>query len=429
MPNIVLVGAQWGDEGKGKIIDVLTERADWVVRFQGGSNAGHTVIVGERKYVLHLTPSGILRPNKRCVIGNGVVLDPMEMVSEIEALRQVGVECEGRLFLSSRAHLVLPHHKALDAGREERSSMSGRIGTTRRGIGPAYADKAARAGLRAHALASRRFSEDAREALRRGNEALMVAGLAPLDVETELARLAEAAAQLSAYVADTERLLNEAVARGESLLFEGAQGIMLDVDFGTYPYVTSSNPSAGGASVGTGVSPRHVDRVIGVLKAYTTRVGEGPFPTELRDAVGERLRTVGGEYGATTGRPRRCGWFDAVIARYSAMINGVDEWAVTKLDVLDGLETLRIATAYRLDGRLLDAPPADARDLARCEPVYEELPGWRESVRSVRRPQDLPRHMLAYLSRIEELTGVPVAIVSLGPGREHTLEWKAIEKI
>ena len=424
MPNVVLVGAQWGDEGKGKIVDVLAERSDWVVRFQGGSNAGHTVIVGKRKHVLHLTPSGILHAEKRCVIGNGVVVDPLEMATEIEGLRGEGVECAGRLYLSSRAHLVLPHHRALDAGREERATAGGALGTTRRGIGPAYADKAARTGLRACALRSPRFAADAREALERGNEALAAAGLPPLNMETELARLTAAAAALAPYVTDTERLLNEAAARGESVLFEGAQGALLDLDFGTYPYVTSSNATAGGACVGTGLSPRRVDRVVGVLKAYTTRVGEGPFPTELTGALGERLRTAGGEYGATTGRPRRCGWFDAVLARYSAMVNGVDEWAVTKLDVLDGFETLRIATAYRLDGRPLDAPPADARDLARCEPVYEELPGWWGPLREARHPSDLPDHLRMYLARIEELTGVLVGMVSVGPDRCDTLEWK-----
>jgi len=319
--------------------------------------------------------------------------------------------------------LVLPYHRAIDAAREARAADTERIGTTRRGIGPAYADKAARAGLRAGAMDSPYWVDDARAALRRGNAALAAAGLPTLNEEAELERLRDVAGRLAPYLADTERLINEAAARDEFILLEGAQGLMLDVDFGTYPYVTSSNTAAGGACVGAGLSPRRIHKVIGVLKAYTTRVGEGPFPTELRDALGERLRERGGEFGATTGRPRRCGWFDAVIARYSAMVNGVDEWVVTKVDVLDDLDTLRLATAYRLEGRLLDAPPADARDLARCEPVYEELPGWRGPTREARRAQDLPDHLLAYLARIEEITGVPVRMVSVGPDRRHTLSF------
>ncbi len=422
MANVVLLGAQWGDEGKGKIIDVLMEQADWVARYQGGSNAGHTVIVGDRKYVLHLVPSGILRPGKRCVIGNGVVVDPIDLLSEIEALRGMGVESSGRLFVSNRAHIVLPHHKALDAHREDRSAAGAKLGTTRRGIGPAYMDKAARIGLRAGSLARPTMADDVREALRNGNEALRAQGLPPIDLAVWTERLCEAAGRLAPHVANTCLLLNEAIARGEKVLFEGAQGTMLDVDFGTYPFVSSSNSTAGGACIGTGVSPRRIDRVIGVLKAYTTRVGEGPFPTELKDATGERLRAIGGEFGATTGRPRRCGWFDAPLARYSALINGIDEWALTKLDVLDEFETIRVAVAYRLGGQVVQMPPADARDFSHCEPVYEDLPGWRCSSRDATKPAQLPRRLLEYVARIEHLTGVPVGMLSIGPGRHNTMD-------
>ncbi len=427
MANVVLLGAQWGDEGKGKIVDVLTERAEWVVRYQGGSNAGHTVIIEGRKYVLHLTPSGILRPGKRCVIGNGLVVDPLDLVDEIEMLRGLGVDVDGRLFLSCRAHLVLPHHKALDSGREERASAGERLGTTRRGIGPAYVDKAARIGLRAGAMAGATGAADIREALRRGNEALRLHGLPPVDIGAAADRLIAAAEKLRPLIADTCRLLNEAAARGEPILFEGAQGTMLDLDFGTYPFVSSSNSTAGGAAIGTGVSPRLVDRVIGVIKAYTTRVGEGPFPTELKDATGELLRKTGGEYGATTGRPRRCGWFDVPLARYSAMVNGIEEWALTKLDVLNDLPVIRVAVAYRLGGKLVDSPLADARDYARCEPVYEEIPGWQCSTEGIERPEDLPPRLLAYVRRLEELTSVPVGLLSVGPDRRQTLDLLAAE--
>lgn len=422
MANVVLLGAQWGDEGKGKIIDVLMEHADWVARYQGGSNAGHTVIIGDRKYVLHLIPSGILRPDKKCVIGNGVVVDPIDLVEEIEGLQALGVEVAGRLFVSCRAHVVLPHHKALDADREERATSGPKLGTTRRGIGPAYMDKVARVGLRMGSLAGANAAADVREALRRGNEALRLHGLPPVDIAGWSDRICAAAARIAPLIANTSVLLNQAIARGERVLFEGAQGTMLDVDFGTYPFVSSSNATAGGACVGTGVSPRRIDRVIGVIKAYTTRVGEGPFPTELKDALGDRLRAVGGEFGATTGRPRRCGWFDAPLARYSALINGIDEWALTKLDVLDELETIRIAVAYRFGGRLIETPPPDARDYARCEPVYEEVPGWRCSSRDVRSPEDLPPRLRSYVARIEQLTGVPVGLLSTGPARHNTMD-------
>ncbi len=422
MANVtVLVGAQWGDEGKGKVIDVLTERAEWVVRYQGGNNAGHTVEIAGARHVLHLIPSGIFRPPTRCVIGNGVVVDPLALRDEIAEVRQAGIPVDGRLFLSDRAHLVLPYHRAFDAGRERALGQGERIGTTQRGIGPAYVDKAMRVGLRAAALADPDFPMEIRRRLEAANVQLRQQGHAPFEVEPLAEKLSAAAAELAPSVADTAWMLDEACRRGERILFEGAQGTMLDVDFGTYPFVTSSNATAGGACTGSGLPPNRIGRVIGVLKAYTTRVGEGPFPTELNDAVGEELRRVGGEYGATTGRPRRCGWFDAVVARYSARINGVDEWALTKLDVLDGFETVRICVAYEHGGRRLETVPADLRVLAACRPVYEDHPGWRQPLRHIRSPADLPPLARSYLVRIEELTGVPIGILSVGPGRENTI--------
>lgn len=417
----VLIGAQWGDEGKGKVIDVLTERADWVVRYQGGNNAGHTVEIDGVRHVLHLLPSGVLRPGVRCVIGNGVVVDPLALCAEIEDLRQAGVELRDRLFLSDRAHLVLPYHRALDAGREAALAHGERIGTTQRGIGPAYVDKAMRTGLRACALTDPEFSRMVLNRIQAANRHLEQAGQPPLEAEPLVERLSEAARQLAPCVTDTARLLDEAWHRGESVLFEGAQGTMLDVDFGTYPFVTSSNATAGGACTGSGVPPYRISRVIGVLKAYTTRVGEGPFPTELTDATGEALRAAGQEYGATTGRPRRCGWWDAVVARYSARINGVQQWALTKLDVLNGFDPIRLCVAYELDGRRINDVPADARAFAACRPVYEEMPGWDGSLQDVRRLADLPSAARTYLARIEQLTRVPIGILSLGPGRENTI--------
>lgn len=419
--NTVLIGAQWGDEGKGKIIDVLTEQADWVVRYQGGNNAGHTVEIGGVRHVLHLVPSGIFRPPTRCVIGNGVVVDPLALQSELEEARAAGVPVDGRLFLSDRAHLVLPYHRVLDVGRERALADGQRIGTTQRGIGPAYVDKAMRTGLRAVALTAPEFPEQIRARLEDANRLLERQGHAPLEVAPLVDRLSDAARALAPTVTDTALLLDAATRAGERILFEGAQGTMLDVDFGTYPFVTSSNATAGGACTGSGVPPNRIDRVIGVIKAYTTRVGEGPLPTELLDATGEQLRDAGREFGATTGRPRRCGWFDAVVARYTARINGVDAWAVTKLDVLDDFEAIRLCVAYEENGRRWESVPADVRTLAACRPVYEEHPGWRRPLRGVRRIDDLPPAARAYLARIEDITGVPVGILSLGPDRDNTI--------
>lgn len=417
MPNVVLLGGQWGDEGKGKVIDLLAREADWVVRYQGGSNAGHTVEVGAEKYVLHLVPSGILHPGKKCVIGNGVVVDPVALAQELDDLARRGIKAEGRLFLSDRAHLVFPYHRALDEAREAASAPGKQIGTTKRGIGPAYADKAARVGLRVCDMLEEDFAERVRDRLEENNRLLRALGASTLD-QAVLTPYLKAAQRLVPLVTDTALLLHEALARGESILFEGAQGTLLDLDHGTYPFVTSSSASVGGAFTGTGVPPRWIHQVIGVVKAYTTRVGEGPFPTECRDGTGEFLREEGGEFGATTGRARRCGWFDAVVARYAARLNGVDGWAVTKLDVLDRLAEVKICVAYECGGRHLESVPAHARTWARCTPVYEVLPGWQEPTRSARSFDQLPRRAQAYVRRIEELTGVPVRIVSVGPERD-----------
>lgn len=421
MTNTVLVGAQWGDEGKGKIIDVLSRDADVVVRYQGGNNAGHTVKVGDERYVLHLIPSGILHAEKMCVIGNGVVVDPLALVEEIEGLESRGVVVAGRFFVSDRAHVVLPFHGALDAAREASRAGGRKIGTTKRGIGPAYGDKASRQGLRMGDLLEPEFPSALRRRVEEANRVLSAMGGEPLDPERVVADYTAALRRVAPFVADSVWILDRAAREGKSILFEGAQGTMLDIDFGSYPFVTSSNATAGGACTGTGIAPQRVDRVIGVMKAYTTRVGEGPFPTELHDEIGAHLGREGNEFGATTGRPRRCGWFDAVVARYSAVVNGVDFWAVTKLDVLDGIGTVKICTAYECDGRRYENMPAGVRLLERCRPVYEELPGWRDSTKEATRFEDLPDRARAYVNRICELTGVPLGILSVGPGRAKTL--------
>jgi adenylosuccinate synthase len=421
MSTRVLIGGQWGDEGKGKIVDVLTEDAQWIARYQGGNNAGHTVEIGDRKYVLHLIPSGILRPGKKCVLGNGVVVDAAALVKEIQGLAGQGIPCADRLFLSDRCHLVLPYHKAQDAGREVGKGGELKIGTTRRGIGPAYGDKANRTGLRGGDLARPDFLDRVRARVHERNHLLRQLGVEPLDEAAVAEEMGAAAAVLAPHVADTARLLNQAIAAGEKVFFEGAQGTMLDIDHGTYPFVTSSNATSGGAATGTGVPPNKIKEVIGVCKAYTTRVGEGPFPTELTDELGERMGRIGSEFGATTGRKRRCGWFDAVVARYAVMINGVDWWAITKMDVLDHFETLRICTHYELDGRRIDHLPADIDAFSRCRPVYEEHPGWTTPTKGVTRFEDLPAAARAYLRRLEELTGAPARIVAVGPRREETI--------
>ena len=421
MATTVLIGIQWGDEGKGKIIDVLTEQADVVVRYQGGGNAGHTVEIGDQKYILHLIPSGILRPGKECVIANGVVVDPIALVSEIQDLEKRGLSVRDRLRLSSRAHLVCAYHKLTDACQENAAAAGRQIGTTRRGIGPTYADKARRVGLRAgEMLDAAGFERRFRDQLAATNHLLTLYGAKPLDVDKEWALMAPAVAALAPLVTDTVLTVNRARLAGRRLLFEGAQGMWLDVDYGTYPFVTSSNTTVGGACTGGGIAPRHITDVMGVAKAYTTRVGEGPFPTELSGDAGVALREAGKEYGATTGRPRRCGWFDAVACRYAVMLNGVDGLAVTKLDVLDNLAELKICTAYRLDGKTLDAPPTEAAALARVVPVYETVPGWQAPTTGVRSFDALPAKAQAYLHRLAELTGAPVRLVSTGPNRAAT---------
>lgn len=421
MAITVLIGAQWGDEGKGKVIDVLTESVDIVARFQGGNNAGHTVKVGEEKYVLHLVPSGILTEGKTCVIGNGVVVDAVALLKEIDELKSRGIEVEGRLFVSDRAHAVFPYHGALDAAREASAAEGKKIGTTKRGIGPSYGDKVSRVGIRIGELCSERFAQKLDHRLAESAKVLEALGGEVLDVESVRQQYLEAAKRVAPFVADSVSILNKAIDEGKSILLEGAQGTMLDIDFGTYPFVTSSNASAGGACTGTGIAPHRIDRVIGVVKAYTTRVGEGPFPTELTDETGALLGREGNEFGATTGRPRRCGWFDAVVARYAAMINGVDCWAMTKLDVLDSLETLKICVAYEYEGKRYETIPADVEVLKGCTPVYEEVPGWKCSTKEVTRMEDLPPVARAYVDRLCELTGVELGLLSVGAKRANTL--------
>ncbi len=421
MANTILVGAQWGDEGKGKIIDFLTEKADIVVRSQGGNNAGHTVIVGGTKYVLHLIPSGILRPGKVCVIGNGVVVDPVAVAAEIEGLEKQGIAVtRENLRISDCAHLVLPYHRVIDEQRELKKGKN-KIGTTKRGIGPAYGDKAARVGLRMSDLAQPElFAEKLATRIEENNLVLSAFGAEPLKFEEVLDTYLAAGKKLAPYIENTVVYLHEALKSGREILFEGAQGTFLDIDHGTYPYVTSSNTTAGGACTGTGVPPHRMDRVMGVMKAYTTRVGEGPFPTE-NDEISDMLHGMGREFGATTGRARRCGWFDAVATRYAGMVNGIDELAITNMDGLDTLSTIKICTHYRLDGALLDVPPSDLGQLTRCEPVYEEMPGWQTPTEEARTWKDLPANARSYLERLAELTDARLAIVSVGPKREQTI--------
>ncbi|MGD0016747.1 MAG: adenylosuccinate synthase [Verrucomicrobiia bacterium] len=420
MATTILVGAQWGDEGKGKIIDVLTAQADIVVRYQGGNNAGHTVWVGTDKFILHLVPSGILHPGKISVIGNGVVIDPCALVEEIEQLRVRGVAIKDNLLISETAHVVFPYHRLLDGIREQQKGKR-KIGTTKRGIGPAYGDKASRTGLRmADLLAPERFTGKLRQKIRENNEIFKAFDAPPLSYTQIHRQYMECARKLRPFIADTVTWLNRAVNKGKNLLLEGAQGTMLDIDFGTYPFVTSSNSTAGGACTGTGIAPHRIDKVVGVMKAYTTRVGEGPFPTELHDGRGTLLRETGQEFGATTGRPRRCGWFDAVVTRYAVMVNGIDELAVTKLDVLDKLPKIKICVAYKVGHKVYETMPQDADILQRCKPMYEEFDGWRTSTRRARSFSQLPPQAQVYLSKLAELSGTKLGIVSVGAEREET---------
>ena len=420
MPNTILVGAQWGDEGKGKIIDFLTEEADIVVRSQGGNNAGHTVIIGGKKFTLHLIPSGILRPGKACVIGNGVVVDPLDLIRELMGLRKQGVTIADNLFISDCAHVVFPYHRMLDECRE-RAKGDKKIGTTKRGIGPCYGDKVERTGLRMGDLVHpKTFSEKFQAKVEENNKILESFGEKPIDfLEVKKAYLS-AARKLAPYITNTVIYLHEAIKAGRSILFEGAQGTFLDLDHGTYPYVTSSNTTAGGACTGTGVPPHRIDRVIGVMKAYTTRVGEGPFPTENQE-ISDMLHAMGREFGSTTGRPRRCGWFDSVATRYSSMINGIDELAVTNLDGLDHVQNIKVCVAYKLGTKTLTVPPSDMRELKRCVPVVVELPGWNASTAQARKFRELPAKARNYLKKIASLTGPRLSIVSVGADREQTI--------
>ena len=416
--NIAVIGAQWGDEGKGKIVDLLTPRFSFVARYQGGHNAGHTVFVSGSKFVLHLIPSGILHPGVTCIIGNGVVVDPHALFAELDALATLGITTGGRLLVSDRAHLILPYHRELDVLSEARRGDH-KIGTTSRGIGPAYEDKIARRGLRVCDLAHPAIvAERVRDNVTARNRLIPEPHLDWEAVRDELLAFAE---RLAPMVADTSTVLARAIDSGQAVMFEGAQGTHLDIDHGTYPFVTSSNGTAGGVCTGLGVPPRAVHGVLGVAKAYTTRVGEGPLPTELLDEMGQRLRDTGQEYGASTGRPRRCGWYDAVAVRYAARTNGLDALALTKLDVLDGLEQIEVCTAYKYGDRIIADFPADLQILAACEPVYETLPGWTSPTRGVRRYEDLPDAARAYVRRLEEVSGVPAAIISTGSDRDETI--------
>ena len=416
---VVVVGAQWGDEGTGKLVDVLAERADYVVRYQGGANAGHTVWIGEAQFILHQIPSGILHDQTTCIVGNGVVLDPETFFTELDALTAKGVNTRGRIVLSDRAHLVLPYHKLLDKAHEK----SQNIGTTGRGIGPAYEDKIGRRGVRigdlrhlasAKALLSERVA--------RANQLLAMMGSSELASEREHHDLLERIApRLLPMAGDAGCIVHKALKEGRRVLLEGAQGALLDVDHGTYPFVTSSNTTAGGAAIGAGVGPTAIDEVLGVVKAYTTRVGNGPLPTQAEPGVEEELRKLGGEFGATTGRPRRCGWFDAVQVRHAVRVNGLDALVVTKLDVLDGLADVPVCVSYRAAGETVTEFPADLRHLQRCEPVFEAVPGWSAPTSGIRQYDALPAGARAYLQRLEDLTGVPVLLASTGAAREDTV--------
>ena len=422
MANTILVGAQWGDEGKGKIIDVLTEEADIVVRTQGGNNAGHTVFIGRNKYVLHLIPSGILRKSKVCVIGNGVVVDPISLVAEIDGLAKLGIKVgAGNLALSETAHLVLPYHRELD---EQREILKGKnkIGTTKRGIGPAYGDKAARTGLRVIDLVNPpRFAEVLKVKIKENNEILKAFGAKPLSYKSVHDAYRAVGDRLKPFVTNTVVFLHQATQRGDNILFEGAQGTFLDIDHGTYPFVTSSNTTAGGACTGSGIPPHRMDRVVGVMKAYITRVGEGPLPTE-NDEIADMLHSMGREFGATTGRPRRCGWFDAVATRHATMVNGIDELAVTNVDGLDTLDVVRACIGYRVGTQRFDYVPNNIELLTKCEPVYVDFPGWKTPTSKARKWKDLPQRARAYLKAIADLTGAELSIVSVGPSRDQTIK-------
>ena len=423
MANIVVVGTQWGDEGKGKIVDLLTEKSDLIIRFQGGNNAGHTLVVGEKKVVLHLIPSGILHPGKLCVIGSGVVLDPEILIEEITALREKGYEVSPEsVAISDRAHVIMPYHRIIDTARD----CTQGIGTTGRGIGPAYEDKARRVGIRVVDLVHEPYLRKKLDyAFEEKQEYITkILKLKPLDKNSMFEKLAQLGVRLKPFVTDVPVLIDSKMKQGRHLLFEGAQGANLDMDHGTYPYVTSSNTVAGQACVGAGIGPTKIDAVIGICKAYTTRVGGGPFPTELSDETGERLRAFGGEYGATTGRPRRCGWLDLVALRHSIRLSAISHLAVTKLDVLSGFETIKVATAYKSSGATMENMPANLEMYSDLELVYDELPGWDEPLNNIKSYDDLPKNCKAYLGYIEDKLGVQATIISVGPKRDETIVLK-----
>jgi adenylosuccinate synthase len=422
MSTVVIVGAQWGDEGKGKIVDFLTQKADVVARYQGGNNAGHTVVIGNEKYVLHLIPSGILHKGTRCVIGNGVVVDPRALLREIDDLKGRGFNVDNNLCISQNAHIIMPYHIAIEVEEEK----SKKIGTTGRGIGPSYTDKIARHGIRAiDLLRPVLFREKLRANLSACNYLLInIYKAAPLDEDSIFSEYMEYAKKISKYISDASLFINKEINAGRNILIEGAQGTLLDIDHGTYPYVTSSNTISGGACTGLGIAPTKINRILGIVKAYTTRVGEGPFPTELTDELGESIRRRGGEFGATTGRPRRCGWLDIVALRYSTTINGFTGICLTKLDILDGMDKVKICVGYKYDGKSHQDFPTDLEALIKCKPEYIEIDGWKESTVGIKDVKDLPVNARKYISRIEEMLGVGVDIISTGQKRDEIITLK-----
>jgi adenylosuccinate synthase len=422
MATLVVVGTQWGDEGKGKIVHLLSEKSNYIVRYQGGNNAGHTVIFDDKKFVLHLIPSGILEPGKKCIIANGVVVDPVALMEEIVFLEQKDIDIDGRFFVSDAAHVILPYHRHIDAWIEQKSSKKNKIGTTKKGIGPAYADKVERVGIR---IADYIDDEVFEELLDRNLEEkkVILENFSSIDeikkqIYDERSKILD---RFKKFVCNTSFLINKVISEGQNVIFESAQGTMLDVDFGTYPYVTSSNPLSGGCCTGSGVAPNKIDSVLGIVKAYTTRVGEGPFPTELFDDYGKRLAEVGKEFGATTGRPRRCGWFDAVVVRYTVMVNGVNALALTKLDVMDGFEEVKICTGYKYKDEVMDCMPSSRSIFSKLEPIYITMPGWAEPTHGVKTYDELPLNAKNYLKKLEELVGCKIALISMGSSRNETI--------
>ncbi len=422
MSVTIVVGGQWGDEGKGKIVDLLSKQADIVARYQGGANAGHSIVLKGERYVLHLIPSGILHPQTTCIIGNGVVLDPEVLFEEIDFLASKGVSVSGRLLISHRAHLIMPYHKLLDHAQEDQSNLE-KIGTTGRGIGPAYVDKVNRSGIRIVDLLDQdTLIHKIQQNIDQKNQILeKIYQRSRLDAEKIMEQYLSFDKKMDSFITDTSIFLDDAIRSQKKILVEGAQGTFLDIDFGTYPYVTSSSPIAGGACIGLGIGPTRVDRVIGIVKAYTTRVGHGPFPTEFSEQMSQHMRELGGEFGATTGRPRRCGWFDAVMVRYAARINGLDCLALTKLDVLDTFNEIKICVAYHLGQKRILNFPADLKSLEQCDPEYLTVPGWKVSTQHARTYHDLPENAKRYIELLETMIGIPIAIVSVGPDREQTI--------